>query len=143
MKSFRKRLFLAFAALFFLIGLNLFTMYSTLQSTLPSERSLKKLATPAELQTWATNLLALYPTNTTLRFEEAGPYFPKQWDAHGPGRYRGVSVVSEDNPGHISLYWGGAFWGYGGISIGPTNYVCRRPYVHKWQDGIYFYYEND
>ena len=105
------------------------------------ERNAKKVITAAELQTWATNLLALYPTNSEVRMSELGTNFPKQLRSLAPKLgphiwfYDGYDTNS---PRWVRLYWGSGFLGAHGFEIGPTNFVSMRP-GRAWSPGVYFY----
>lgn len=107
------------------------------------ERNARRVITPAELQTWATNLLSTYTTNSRVRLSELGTNFPRQLCDLAPklGPFIIVYDGYETNsPRWVRLDWGSGFAGARGFEIGPTNFVSLRP-GNRWAPGVYFYYK--
>ena len=105
------------------------------------ERNTKKVITAAELQRWATNLLAMYPTNSRVRLSELGTNFPQQLRYLAPklGPYIWLYDDPDTNtPRWVRLYWGSGFLGAHGFEIGPPTFVSQRP-GRAWAPGVYFY----
>jgi hypothetical protein len=105
------------------------------------ERNAKKLITAAELQAWATNVIAAYPTNSKIWISELGTNFPMQLRGLAPKLGPSVWFYEGDgtnSPRWVRLYWGSGFLGAHGFEIGPTNFVSERP-GHAWAPGVYFY----
>jgi hypothetical protein len=105
------------------------------------EQSARRVITATELQTWATNLLARYPTNTDLRVSELGTNFPQRLRDLAPKLGPSVVIFEGDDtnsPSWVFLRWGSGFLGSRGFEIGPTNFVSGRP-GHVWQPGVYFF----
>lgn len=124
------------------------------------EHRARKRITAAELQTWATNLLALYPTNAIPRVSELGTNFPQQlltiWRSPpyihiyeaAEGNFRligrspsGTHIYDTDtnSPAWVRLVWGGGVIGHCGFEIGPTNFVSYQTHARAWQPGVYFW----
>jgi hypothetical protein len=107
------------------------------------EQNARKVITGPELQAWATNVLAQYPTNDGPMESVLGTNFPQQLRGldpkHGPGIviYDGYTKDGNTNsPRWISVHWGSGFLGHCGFEIGPTNFHGAG---HEWQPGVYFY----
>jgi hypothetical protein len=105
------------------------------------ERNARKVITASELQAWATNLLAQYPTHTTLSLSELGTNFPQQLRYLAPKL--GPTVVifegaDSNSPSWVFMRWGSGFLGSHGFEVGPTNFVSNRP-GRAWQPGVYFF----
>ena len=104
------------------------------------ERNAKRVVTGAQLQGWATSLLALAPTNSTPRVSELGTNFPSQ--LRGLYRSRPYIQIQEgdtNSPSSVYLMWGGGMIGHCGFEIGPTNFVSYRSNARAWQPGVYFW----
>lgn len=105
------------------------------------EGNARKVITGAELQAWATNLLAQYPTHSTLKPSELGTNFPVQLQHLAP-KLGPMVVIFErtetNEPSWVFVRWGSGFLGSHGFEIGPTNFVSSRP-GHPWQPGVYFF----
>jgi len=105
------------------------------------EHNARKAITAAELQTWATNLLAQHPTPGTLKLSELGTNFPHQLRNLAP-KLGPMVVIFEgqdtNSPSWVFVRWGSGFLGSHGFEIGPTNFVSDRP-GHAWQPGVYFF----
>jgi hypothetical protein len=102
------------------------------------ERNAKRVITGAQLQQWATNLLAVTPTNSYLKVSQLGTNFPSQL----LGLYRRppyISIHDDLSPSCVYLMWGGGLIGHCGFEIGPTNFVSRRRNAREWQPGVYFW----
>ena len=104
------------------------------------EQRSKKVITAAELQAWATNLLAQYTTNAQPKVSELGTNFPPQLS----GIYRNppyiqINEESTNYPACVFLTWGGGVIGHCGFEIGPTNFVSYRRNARAWQAGVYFW----
>lgn len=105
------------------------------------ERNAQKVITGSELQSWATNLLAHYPTNTSMPASALGTNFPQQLLGLAPKLGPHVYVYEGNgthSPSWVRLYWGSGMLGAHGFEIGPTNFVSSRS-GHSWQPGVYFY----
>jgi len=104
------------------------------------ERNAKKVLTGAELQVWATNLLARYPTNASLSISNLGTDFPKQLLQLAPRLGPRVYIYEADtnSPAYVTLYWGSGMLGAKMFEIGPTNFHSLRG-GSPWQvPGVYF-----
>jgi hypothetical protein len=124
------------------IGGCIYTSYKPTWQFDHMEQNARKMITGAELQTWATDLLAHYPSNTTLRVSELGTNFPQQLRRLAPKLGPGISIVERfdtNSPAWVRLYWGSGFLGASGFEIGPTNFAGFDPKGHAWQPGVYFY----
>jgi hypothetical protein len=104
------------------------------------ERNAKRVITGPRLQEWATNLLAVAPTNTYLKVSQLGTNFPSQL----LGLYRNPPYISIHeatalSPPCVYLMWGGGVIGHCGFEIGATNFVSHRPNARAWQPGVYFW----
>ena len=97
----------------------------------------KRVITGAELQTWATNLLAGYSrTNMAVSIESSN--CPVQLRGLCPRLGPSVIVYkfNDARPRSVRIMWHSGFMGAAGFEIGDTNFVRSG---HKWQDGVYFY----
>jgi hypothetical protein len=106
------------------------------------EQNAKKAITGAELQAWATNLLAQYPSNTTLRASGLGTNFPQRLRSLAPEIGPDVRVNFPDDtnyPGWVMIGWGSGFLGHRCLEVGPTNFVDTSSKAHAWRPGVYFY----
>jgi hypothetical protein len=105
------------------------------------ERHAKKAISGAELQAWATNLLAHSSINTTPEVSELGTNFPRQllrvFDEPPIIKIHEETTNSQAN---ICLMWGGGIIGHCGFDIGATNFIGNRG--NKWNDGVYFWSEH-
>lgn len=106
------------------------------------ERNAKQVITAAQLQTWATGLLANAPTNTTLKIKDLGTNFPAQL----VGLFRrppdiAIHQADANQLSCVFLVWGGGLIGNCGFEIGQTNFVSHRPNARAWQPGVYFWSE--
>jgi hypothetical protein len=107
------------------------------------ERNARSVVTGAELQAWATNLLAQYPSNVTLRASRLGTNFPQRLLGLAPqiGPDVVVYVPNDTNsPGWVMVGWGSGGLGHCGFEIGPTTFKGARS-GHAWQEGVYFFRE--
>jgi len=105
------------------------------------EQNARKAITASEVQVWATNLLAYYTNETSVKLSELGTNFPPQLRGLAPklGPHVFIHVPDDTNwPPYIQLYWGSGFLGTHGIEVGPTNFVSGRG-QRAWQSGVYFY----
>ncbi len=106
------------------------------------EKNAKKIITPAELQTWATNLLAQYPSNATASVwpSELGTNFPKKLLKlyHRPPNFFIFGPRPDWPVPHLSITWGGGFIGHTGFEVGPTNFPGWRA-TNTWAPGVYFF----
>jgi hypothetical protein len=115
------------------------------------EEHASRVITASELETWATNLLAKYPTYSVSQIYQMRTDYPAQLRSLcpviGPTVFIGEDWNSEDfkiHPTFVNLYWGGTPIGHGGFEIGPTNFVSHlHPNAHAWAPGVYFYREKD
>lgn len=117
------------------------------------EERANKVITASELHTWATNLLAKYPTYSDSQRYEMRTDYPTQLRPLCPSIGPLVSIfeVNSNNAGEdwtnyqtfVQLLWGGTPTGHGGFEIGPTNFVSYlHPSAHAWAPGVYFYRKN-
>jgi hypothetical protein len=110
------------------------------------ERDAKRVITGAELQAWATNLLAsISSTTTPIRVSGLGTNFPSQLLNLNDGTRPYIYIHRESDtnfPPCVRLTWGGGMIGHCGFDIGPTNHVnYRYRYAREWQSGVYFWSE--
>jgi hypothetical protein len=136
--------FLWFLALFG-VGLLAFGMiwptWSLFHSFDKLERNAAKVITAAELQAWATNLLAHPPATTTPRVADLGTNFPQKLR----GLYRSPPYVllrqdGTNPPDAVLISWGSGFMGHCGFEIGASNLTPSRG-SEPWQgrSGVYFW----
>lgn len=107
------------------------------------EANARKVISAAELQTWATNLLANPPTSqlAAVTLSDLGTNFPKQLRGLAPKLGPHVFLYESQAtnlPRSLRIYWGSGFLGAHGFEIGPTNFASARP-GHVWAPGVYFY----
>jgi hypothetical protein len=100
------------------------------------EQNARKVTTAAELQRWATNIIAA--DQRILNRSNLGPLFPIKLFDLCPQVGPLVSVNREDPP-YVDIYWGSGVMGSAGFDIGPTNYVRSFPDSHEWAPGVYFF----
>ena len=105
------------------------------------ERNARKVITGAELQNWATNLIALHRTNTQLSFRVAdlGTNFPQQLKNLAPRTGPNVVVYQWEDTNQVPsvrVWWGSGFLGASGFEVGAANFEGPG---HQWQPGIYFF----
>lgn len=96
----------------------------------------KKAITAAELQVWATSVLANPPASPNPRVSDFGTNFPKallDLDEYKP--YISIRPVADSSPGMVTLMWGSGFLGHCGFDIGDTNFARGD----AWQPGVYFW----
>jgi hypothetical protein len=100
------------------------------------EAKSRNRVTAAELQAWATNLLALQPPGGYLSYSKLGTNFPERLRRvyHQPPTVY-VRSGESNSPGHVSVMWGSGVVGLVGFKIGATNFVTSG---HRWQAGVYF-----
>ncbi len=110
---------------------------STFRSFDNLDKNAQKLISGPQLQSWATDMLAQYPTETNFWSSRLGTNFPLRSLYHNPA-WVVVHETSTNSPAYVFLMWGGGFIGHCGFEIGPTNFVSYRG-THKWQDGVYFW----
>jgi len=108
------------------------------------EENAKKVISGSELQAWATNVLAQFPTNEieVLDRSKLGTNFPPQLLSLAPRIGPHVVLKSgfeTNSPRWIGVYWGSGFLGASGFEIGPTNFHSWEPNSHEWQPGVYFF----
>jgi hypothetical protein len=104
------------------------------------ERNAKRVITGTQLQTWATGLLALSPTNASLRVSALGTNFPAQLlGLYTNPPYIQIQEADTNSPASVYLMWGGGMIGHCGFEIGPTNFVSYRSHARAWQSGVYFW----
>lgn len=96
------------------------------------EESAKKLVTAAELQKWATNVLA-HPEDYTLQTNYPSGLRRIRWVRMPDTMFR----TNMDEPPFVVLDWGGRDT-VAKFEIGPTNFVGEG---HKWREGVYFVFE--
>lgn len=106
------------------------------------EQNARKVITAAELQAWATNLIAMHPTNNWVSFRasELGTNFPQQLRQLAPRVGPHVEVCrweDTNEPPWVRVWWGSGFLGHAGFEIGPTNFDRGRG--HPWASGVYFF----
>ncbi len=105
------------------------------------ESNAQKVITPAQFQTWATNLITTLPTNTTnIRVEDLGTNFPTQLLPlyHRPP-FVLVQQAYRDGAPSVYLRWGGGVIGQCGFEVGPPEFVSYRPNARAWAPGVYFW----
>ena len=119
--------------------------FSIIRSFNNLEQNARKVITGPELQAWAVQIVAQYPTPTNgqmdLRLSDLAAPLPKPLLGlyHRPPDIFVYETTTND-PGHVRLNWGGGLIGHCGFEIGPTNFVGMG---HPWQDGVYFWSEFD
>jgi hypothetical protein len=105
------------------------------------EENAREVVTAAELQSWATNLLAVDPAGTNLE-RSWGPGFPEQLLKLAPRTGPLVVVYEGDStnfPGWVRVWWGSGMLGASGFEVGPTNFPGWHPESHEWAPGVYFF----
>jgi hypothetical protein len=105
------------------------------------EQNARKVIKGSELQAWAIQEVAQYPTDMHVRRSDLVAPLPKQLLSlyHNPPDIF-VYETTTNYPGHVRLIWGGGMIGHKGFEIGPTNFVGRG---HPWQEGVYFWSDFD
>jgi hypothetical protein len=103
------------------------------------EQTAAKVTTAAELQTWATNLLATNAAQGTLRRTNLGNGFPVRLCKLCPELGPSVTVNTEFDPPWVSIIWSSGMRGAAGFEIGPTNFSGFQPSGHAWAPGVYFF----
>lgn len=104
------------------------------------ERNAEKVITAAELQAWATNVLAQYPATNRVGIPELGTNIPKALlglTSHhiGPD----IRLVHPENTNLapcVRVIWGSGFLGASEFEIGPTNFIDKSGTM--WAPGVYF-----
>jgi hypothetical protein len=129
-------------------GLLLFhfiSVWRTYRSFSNLEQNAKKAIPGAEIQKWATQIVAQHPNpeygHAELRLSDLSPPLPRPL----LGLYRSppnlyVYETTTNHPGHVRLIWGGGNIGHCGFEIGPTNFVGKG---NPWQNGVYFWSDVD
>lgn len=103
------------------------------------EAEMKKVTSGAELHSWATNLLAQYPTNASVSVSNLGKDFPKELLGVAPRMGPRVSVHHDaKTPHYVLLYWGSGVLGAKMFEIGPTNLESSRGGTAWGAPGVYF-----
>src|SRR6185436_1701070 len=103
------------------------------------EGNARKLITGAQLQAWATNLLAQYPEETSFSASQLGTNFPQQLRGLAPrlGPHVSVHVYDDTNqPPFVQIYWGSGVLGAAGFYVGSSNFVLNGGSEHLWQPGV-------
>lgn len=107
------------------------------------EANARKVVTAAELQSWATNLLAIDPYGTNLE-HSWGEDFPKALLRLAPRTGPLVAIHNhtlEDTNSlpWVQVYWGSGVLGHSGFEIGGTDFVSWYAESHQWAPGVYFF----
>ena len=108
------------------------------------EQNARKVITAAELQNWATNLMAKYPEVSNVTYAELGTNVLPQLKGLAPKMGPRVYIYYSEHPdvqSYVSLMWGSGFAGHAGFEIGPTNFTGQRG-TTMWAPGVYFWHEN-
>jgi len=103
------------------------------------ERNARKVITGPELAAWGNDVLAKYPTNTTIHLRDLGTNFPPHLLKLAPEIGPSIDVMVSDDmdaPHWVLVFWGSGVLGHCGFEIGPTNFTGDRAH-HRWQDGVY------
>lgn len=146
------KLYLAFLKYLQLVGISICLLFAVIwwnpgcrseRAFQHLEEDVKKITTGAELQVWATNLLAQYPTNVSLSITNLGKNFPKRLLDLAPRVGPRVSVHEADtnsptSPAYVLLYWGSGMLGAKMFEIGPTNFESLRSGTSWGAPGVYF-----
>ena len=113
------------------------------------EQNARKVITAAELQAWATNVLANYQTYSPAQIRQLRTNYPAKLRRLVSGLDPDVCIneVNSINtpgdwtnyPSSISLIWGTGFLGHEGFEVGPTNFISSSPRAHAWGPGVYYY----
>ena len=117
------------------------------------EERARQAITAEELQAWATNILAQYPSYSASQLHDLQTNFPPKLSAvcRGSSAACWVGLQSYEEPGsdsssptnlhpdHVMIIWSAKPSGDAAFEIGPTNFVCPRPEAHEWAPGVYFY----
>jgi hypothetical protein len=112
----------------------------------------KQVITAEELQAWATNILAQFPSYSSSQIHQLETNFPPKLISvcRGPAACW-ISVQFHEtsgsvsysptnwNPDYVMIIWSDKPSGDAAFEIGPTNFVCYRPEAHEWAPGVYFY----
>src|SRR5437899_2051905 len=105
------------------------------------------MMTAAQLQTWATNLLAEFSTYSPAQFNQLKTNYPPQLAPLCRRINSSVAVheeptsVSATNyyPEHVMIIWSIKPSGDAAFEVGPPTFVCRRSDAHVWAPEVYFY----
>ena len=105
------------------------------------ERRVEQTIDPANLQSWATNLLQQYPPGHT---NYAGPFallagLTNVWAQRQPSVYLREANNGEEQ--YVYVFWGSGGLGHWGLSIGSPKFVPTNPRngSREWKPGIYFW----
>lgn len=139
-------------------GANIFMAYRPVWQYDHLEQNASKVITGDELQAWATNLLARYPMETNLYPSQLGTNFPQQLRRLAPRLGPDIAIHVDDETNmqpFVQLTWGSGMLGASGFYVGSTNFVyCGWTdvtnyvrgegfYMHVWQPGVWFFYDNE
>jgi hypothetical protein len=114
------------------------------------EQSARKRITAAELQNWATNIIATYPGLTPLQAYQVRTNFPPKLESLCRGTisacWVGVmshSVTNSQGQIHeeadcVQIVWSQKPSGDAAFVIGPPDFVFDHPKAHAWAPGVYF-----
>lgn len=92
------------------------------------EENAKNAVTAAELQNWATNVLA-HPGDYTLQTNYPNKLRNIRW-VENPD----ISICTNVDPAYVTIDWSPRD-AVAKFEIGSTNFAGPG---HKWQDGVYF-----
>jgi hypothetical protein len=99
----------------------------------------RRAITAAELQTWATNVLAQAPSYSPSEFHQLRTNYPAKLRSvcRGPG----VCWISVPDPesDYLMIIWSMKPSGDAAFEIGGTNFVSAHPKARAWAPGVYFY----
>lgn len=140
--KFTKLITIVLLIVFICIAAVIYASYRQVSQFDHLEQNAKQVVTGSELQSWAADLLAQYPTNASPKVSELGASFPGQLLGlfHDPPHIF-IHVANTNYPASVLLMWGGGLIGHSGFEIGSTNFVSQRSNAHEWQRGVYFWSE--
>jgi len=97
----------------------------------------RRAITAAELQAWATNVLAQVPSYSSSQVHQLRTNYPSKLRSVccGPG----ACWITVPQPRYVMIIWSMKPSGDAAFEIGDTNFVSMHPKAHAWAPGVYFY----
>jgi hypothetical protein len=114
------------------------------------EQSARKRIRAAELQNWATNIIASYPGLTPFQAYQLRTNFPPKIESLCRSRIAACwvfvnshSVTNSQGQIHeeadyLQIIWSQKPSGDAAFIIGPPTFVYDHPKAHAWGPGVYF-----
>jgi hypothetical protein len=108
------------------------------------EQTASQMITAAELQRWATNLLAEFPTYSPAKFSQLKTNYPPKLAALCRSVNSWAAVHEEPvgtnyYPEYVMIIWSVKPSGDAAFEVGPPGFVSRQSDAHAWAPGVYFY----